>query len=74
MIYSYGASGNKKMKSEILTNFCVVQGNKKIRFYKKKCISNLNIRIADIVMTQWVRFTYFFLIFNFMAGLFDRKN
>lgn len=30
MIYSYGASGNKKMKSEILTNFCVVQGNKKM--------------------------------------------
>lgn len=69
-IYSYGASINKKIKSEISTNSClvVVEENKKELLSTIKYILNLNIRIADIVMIQWVRSTYFF-ISNFMLDL-----
>lgn len=66
MIYSYGASGNKKMKSEILTNFCVVQGNKKmyIEFkYQNSWYSYDSMGQVHLL----------FLDFQFYGG-FDRKN
>lgn len=73
-IYSYGESRNKKIQSEISTNYCVVQGKKKFASTIAS-LSNLNIRIADIVMIQWLRSTYFliFLISNFSEG-FDWNN
>jgi hypothetical protein len=65
-IYSYRTSRNKMIELEISTNSCGVQRNEN----KKKggqlvpisSLLNLNIRIADIVMIQWVRSTYFSFI------------
>lgn len=44
----------------------------KISTFKIESISNLNIRVAYIVMIQWVRSTYFLFISNLMVGLIGR--
>lgn len=64
-IYSYRTSRNKTIELEISTNSCGVQRNenkKKGQLVPISSLLNLNIRIADIVMIQWVRSTYFSLI------------
>lgn len=64
-IYSYRTSRNKMIELEISTNSCGVQRNEKKKGGQLVPISsllNLNIRIADIVMIQWVRSTYFSFI------------
>jgi len=47
------------MESEISTDSCGVQINKKRSNLTIFSLSNLNIRIVDIVMIQWARSTYF---------------
>lgn len=61
------------MKSKISTNFCLVRSKKRKKStFKIESISNLNIRVADIVMIRWVRSTYFFFLSNLMVGLIGR--
>lgn len=58
---------NKKIESEISTDFFFFGVQRNMKMKEKSgstvpisSISNLTIRIVDIVMIQWVRSTYFF--------------